>query len=66
MDMAALVFQPHLKTRRGTLRRETFLGCDRNHNPVDCLLELIGKCSSILGTKPAAVVPAPAGAQNPG
>jgi hypothetical protein len=36
IDMAALVFQPHLKTRMGTLRRVTFLGCDRNHNPVDC------------------------------
>jgi hypothetical protein len=41
--MAALVFQPHLKTRMGTLRRESFLGCDRNHNSVDCLLEFLGE-----------------------
>jgi len=38
--MAALVFQPHLKTRMGTLRRESFLGCDRNHNRVDCFYSL--------------------------
>jgi hypothetical protein len=36
MDMAALVFQPHLKTRRGSFRREAFLGCDRDHTSVEC------------------------------
>jgi hypothetical protein len=55
MDMAALVFQPHLKTRRGTLRRKPFLGCDRNHNSVDCPLLFPGRAARPAQLKKLAV-----------